>query len=279
VGPQVAPYGDNFPPVPVPTGSGSALSDAAPLAVGVTDPGVAGEASRADHVHEHGAQAGGALHADATPLAAGFMSAAQVLALQGATQPSDAAPQALGPPAAGASVEASRADHVHEHGSQAGGALHTAVTLLASGFMTPTQLQRLDAVRSLQVAIESNAGVATFYARARVLASGASFFCGLPMPPDFGTLVALKCWIIPQATEAARSFTLDTQWGPAGGPVAPNTDSENVVVDLTTATQVLLDFPNALTGVQAGDLVGLRLTNGNATNPYWVRVILDYLPA
>lgn len=57
--------------------SGPDLSDSPPEAVGAAaDAGTSGEASRADHVHAHGDQAGGTLHASATDSVAGFMSAA-----------------------------------------------------------------------------------------------------------------------------------------------------------------------------------------------------------
>ncbi len=52
------------------------LSDALPQAVGNAGPGTSTRAARGDHVHAHGAQAGGGLHATATPQVAGFMSAA-----------------------------------------------------------------------------------------------------------------------------------------------------------------------------------------------------------
>jgi len=51
------------------------LSDATPQPVGTGAPGVSNAASRADHIHSHGNQAGGTLHALATSINAGFMSA------------------------------------------------------------------------------------------------------------------------------------------------------------------------------------------------------------
>lgn len=51
------------------------LSDANPQALGTTAPGTGTEASRDDHVHAHGNLAGGSLHAVATDVTAGFMSA------------------------------------------------------------------------------------------------------------------------------------------------------------------------------------------------------------
>lgn len=62
---------------------GPPLSNAPPLDVGATSPGVSTDASRADHVHAHGAQGGGNEHLDATPALAGFMSAADKSKLDG----------------------------------------------------------------------------------------------------------------------------------------------------------------------------------------------------
>lgn len=60
---------------------GALLSNTNPQPLGVAAPGASGQASRADHVHAHGNLAGGALHALATTLDAGFMSAADVVLL------------------------------------------------------------------------------------------------------------------------------------------------------------------------------------------------------
>lgn len=59
------------------------LTDALPAALGTTAAGVSVEASRADHVHAHGDQLGGTLHAGATTSVAGFLSAADKTKLDG----------------------------------------------------------------------------------------------------------------------------------------------------------------------------------------------------
>lgn len=64
------------------TAGGTVMEDDPPQAVGTAAAGVAAEASRGDHVHAHGNQLGGALHADAGAVA-GFMTAAQVTRLAG----------------------------------------------------------------------------------------------------------------------------------------------------------------------------------------------------
>jgi len=55
-------------------GAAAFVGNAAPLDVGTADPGASSDASRIDHVHAHGSQAGGALHAAATGSGSGFMS-------------------------------------------------------------------------------------------------------------------------------------------------------------------------------------------------------------
>src|ERR1041384_280978 len=73
---------NQLPPATIPPATGDSrggvlLSDATPAAVAAV--GAAGsdtDASRSDHVHAHGDQAGGSLHSTATTSVAGFQSAA-----------------------------------------------------------------------------------------------------------------------------------------------------------------------------------------------------------
>ena len=62
---------------------GGGLSDTTPAAVGTAAAGSSSLGSRSDHVHAHGDQAGGTLHADATTSVDGFMSAADKTKLDG----------------------------------------------------------------------------------------------------------------------------------------------------------------------------------------------------
>lgn len=64
---------------------------------------------------------------------------------EGAVALSDSTPNAVGTPAAGVGAEAARWDHVHSHGTQAGGALH-AVVGVAAGFMSPADKTKLDGI-------------------------------------------------------------------------------------------------------------------------------------
>jgi len=131
------------------------LSSTTPAAVGVAAVGVGTTVARADHVHAHGDQAGGSLHAAATTSVAGFMSAADKTKLDGvaagatATPLASTTPAALGTAAVGVGTTAARADHVHAHGNQAGGALHADVVAGgASGFMSGADKTKLDGIEA-----------------------------------------------------------------------------------------------------------------------------------
>lgn len=89
----------------------------------------------------------------ATTGAAGSMSAADKAKLDGITAGatntplSSATPQQLGSAAAGSSTSAARDDHVHAHGNQSGGSLHSAVVAAgAAGFMSGSDKSKLDGV-------------------------------------------------------------------------------------------------------------------------------------
>lgn len=55
-------------------------------------------------------------------------------------------PQPIGAASAGSDTEASKSDHVHAHGNQAGGALHDAATGATAGFMSAADKTFLDTV-------------------------------------------------------------------------------------------------------------------------------------
>lgn len=87
LGVAVAPLGEdgkvplaNLPPM---GGGGPSLSNTAPPALGTAAAGSSAEAARGDHVHAHGNQSGGALHALATTSAHGFMSSSDKSKLDG----------------------------------------------------------------------------------------------------------------------------------------------------------------------------------------------------
>lgn len=86
-------------------------SASAPLAVGTASAGVAATVSRSDHVHAHGNQAGGTLHAVATTSVAGFMSSFDKAVFDAMTP--SATVQAIGVSSVGSATTYSRGDHRH----------------------------------------------------------------------------------------------------------------------------------------------------------------------
>lgn len=97
---------------------GAPLSNATPAAVGSAAAGSSSSASRADHVHAHGNQAGGGLHPDAVAAgASGFMSGADKTKVDGVAASAAAVgsttPANVGTAAAGSAATAARSDHVH----------------------------------------------------------------------------------------------------------------------------------------------------------------------
>lgn len=149
-----------------------AATSTTPSAVGAAAVGVATTAARADHVHAHGNQLGGSLHAVADSSTAGFMSATDKSKLD--ALPSNPAsvgsvtPSPIGSAAIGTATTAARSDHVHAHGNQAGGALHAAATESVAGFMTAADKTKLDnidlATTVTDVAASGTVGVLTTYA-------------------------------------------------------------------------------------------------------------------
>lgn len=246
--------------------SAAALTSSTPADVAAAGTvGVGTTAARSDHVHGHGTQAGGTLHADAIASgAAGFMSGADKAKLDGVS--ANAAAVGGSTPAAvssagstGVATTASRSDHVHAHGSQAGGSLHSAATESAAGFLEAsdkTQLVDLTRVRELlsqtaAVAPDDQSVPEILWVigqnrwRAGTSTAGyASAYFYAEMPTSFsGTY--------PNAFAATSDIAL---YSPIG---VPNTDSPNSNAPANTETPIQASMfwddgipipPGALTG-------------------------------
>lgn len=98
---------------------------------------------------QHGTRGGGTQHAAAVAnVSAGFISAVDQSKLDNLNQ-SDSNPQPLGTADPGIQAGLSRVDHVHAHGDQAGGTLHSvAVASGAAGFLSGTDKAKLDGISS-----------------------------------------------------------------------------------------------------------------------------------
>jgi len=104
-------------------------------------------AARADHVHEHGDQAGGTLHALATDVQHGFLSATDKSWLNDpfGWSGESARTKTVGDTNKdGGNSRAARVDHQHAHGDQPGGTLHAEATWQDSGFMSTADKFFLD---------------------------------------------------------------------------------------------------------------------------------------
>lgn len=137
-----------------------------------------------NHTHGHGNQLGAALHAIATTLVNGFMSAVDKLKLDGIAAGATNTPLTATAPvnvtkaaavvgvsteaarqdhkhdiatatavdltdstnAEGSSTSLSRADHQHSHGTRGGGTLHAAATTSVAGFLSAADKTKLDAL-------------------------------------------------------------------------------------------------------------------------------------
>lgn len=119
--------------------------------VGTQAAGATGKAADAGHIHAHGNQLGGALHADVVAgTSSGFISAASQTKLDGIatgatnTPLSAATPQAVGTATAGTGTSASKNDHVHAMGNLSGDVSSAAlVTTIGANKVTNSMLAQI----------------------------------------------------------------------------------------------------------------------------------------
>jgi hypothetical protein len=122
-----------------------------PLNLGATSIGTSPQYALADHVHAHGNQIGGTLHSTATTTTAGFISSSDQLKLNNITAATTAALD-LGVSAVGSSLQYARQDHVHAHGNQLGGSLHSTATTTTAGFISSSDQLKLNNITAATTA-------------------------------------------------------------------------------------------------------------------------------
>ncbi|DAZ90884.1 TPA_asm: putative tail fiber protein [Cyanophage Cy-LDV1] len=128
----------------------------------------------------------------ATETTPGTLSAEDKAKLNALADPtlSSAVPQPLGNAGPGTSTQAARGDHVHAHGAQAGGGLHSTATTTAAGFMSAADKTKLNGIATgAQVNVPTNLGVGgTGDARTITSSTGTSAALPLATPSTAGLL-------------------------------------------------------------------------------------------
>lgn len=143
------------------------LSTSPAIAIGTTASAGSGTtASKYDHVHPHGSQTDGSLHAIATGSVNGFMSAADFTKLAGIATGATAAPYGSTTPTTlsltatgvvGTSTSISRADHTHPHGNQTISTLHAVASGSVNGFLSAANFTKINAIPAI---VATSAGAA-----------------------------------------------------------------------------------------------------------------------
>jgi hypothetical protein len=254
-----------------------ALASTTPAAVGVAAVGVGTTTARADHVHAHGTQAGGALHSDVIAAgASGFMSGADKTKLDGVATGATVAPAlasttpaAVGVAAIGVGTTTARADHVHAHGTQAGGTLHADVIAAgASGFMSGGDKTKLD-------------GVATGATVAPALASTTPAAVGVAAV-GVGTTTARADHVHAHGTQAGGTLHADVIAAGASGFMSGTDKTKldnlgtHIVADHVFVSSITLSGIGQVSGegtVTAGQLVLVTAQSPSSANGLYTSAV------
>lgn len=148
----------------------------------------------------------------ATPSTPGSLSAEDKAKLDALADPnlSDAAPQALGNADAGTSTQAARGDHVHAHGAQGGGGLHSTATTTQAGFMPASAVNKLAGIQAgAQVNVPTNLGVGgTGDARTITSSTGSAAALPLATPSTAGLLSSFYATLLANFASNVRDQVL-----------------------------------------------------------------------
>lgn len=96
--------------------------------------------------------------------------------------------------------------------------------------------------------------------RTRSLGTSAAHRITIPIPPDFGSWVSCKAELIPVGTGTGLDIDLSTEYSKQGEDYQLQTESDTTsTYDFTTDQKASIDLTGVLTGVEAGDSVGLLI--------------------
>lgn len=255
----------------------TALASTTPAAIGVAGAiGASSTVARSDHVHAHGAQTDGTLHAVATTLVAGFLGTSDKSKLDGIqagatnTPLSNTTPLGVGTAAAGTSASASRSDHVHAHGDQAGGSLHAvAVAGGANGFLSGTDKSKLDGIAAgaTNTPLSSSAATAVGSAGAAGTSSNASradhvHAHGAQTDPSMHALATTSAAGFMSAADKTKLDGLT----PGGASSLLQTTQSAIAAATTTTSTTFVALLSASITLQAGSFLLLTFTWAASNN-------------
>ena len=198
----------------------------------------------------------------ATQTTPGSLSATDKAKLDALADPtlSSALPAPLGTASPGTSTRAARGDHVHAHGAQPGGGLHSTATTTAAGFMAAADKAKLDGIApNAQVNVPTNLGVGGGGdARTITSSTGASAALPLATPSTAGLLSTFYATLLANFAGNVRAQVLAMLQQGSNVTLTPGGSG---------ATQTLtIAASGTVTSVQAsGGSTGLSFSGGPVT--------------
>lgn len=182
--------------------------------------------------------------------------------------------------APGASANAARADHVHDHGAQplGTGNGHAVATGAVAGFASAadkTKLDRLSVVKEMWFPQDALANFSTTQRTKTFAASGTGRFM-FATPADFGSLVSIDAIMMPVATNAAANIDLTSEYGALGASAIGITQTDNastyaLVANQLKAISLATVFGSLAANQQCGVLIS-HTTIGGSSEYYGIRL-------
>lgn len=111
------------------------------------------------------------------------------------------------------------------------------------------------------------------------LVNTASTYANLIVPMNFNSLSSAYLWFRHQGTSTGnKDFFIETRYGGDGEGSAENTESATISVNKTVAgnSTYQYDISSVLTGISAGQSVGIKITNSSGITTYFGGGVLEY---
>lgn len=105
-------------------------------------------------------------------------------------------------------------------------------------------------------------------------------YANLIVPSNFTTLSSAYLWFRHQGPSTGnKDIDVETRYGGNGEAFAENTESATITVNKTVASNSTYkyDISSVLTGISAGQSVGIKITNNSGISTYFGGGVLEYV--
>lgn len=153
------------------------------------------------------------------------------------------------------------------------GSVVVVYSLTITGIVTTGQFSM-----TIEQQFPSGSANGTFYHWVDIFSNGQDAYVQFTVPSNFGSLVDAYIWVMgDNSITGDIDIDLEAKYGKSTEQMDLNTETDTITKNLAAVTKRhLIDVSSVLTGIEAGDNVGLKLSNVDGGGLMAISGILEY---